>query len=95
MASSGGLSPGEGRRAARPAQVEEDERGEEHEEPLAQRSGNFFVVELAYAEEVSLGEVEANFLQSLAHGCRSNYPLVNRTKWESMKEHGLVYKLPS
>ena len=54
---------------------------EDHEEPLAQRSGNFSVVELAYPEEVFLGEVEANFLPSLAHGCRSNYPLVNRTSW--------------
>ena len=60
--------------------LEEDERGEDHEKPLAQRSGNFSVVELAYAEEVVLGEVEANFLPSLTHGCRSNYRLVNRTK---------------
>ena len=48
--------------------LEEDEGGEDHEEPLAQRSGYFSVVELAYAEEVFLGEVEANFLPSLAHG---------------------------
>src|SRR5258706_3153920 len=61
--------------------LEEDNRGEDHEEPLAQRSGNFSVVELAYAEEVFLGKVETNFLPSLAHGCRSNYPLVNRTNW--------------
>ena len=59
--------------------LEEDKRGENHEKPLAQRSGNFSVVELAHAEEVFLGEVEANFLPSLAHGCRSNYQLVNRT----------------
>lgn len=47
--------------------LEEDERGEDHEEPFAQRSGNFSVVELAYAEEVFLCEVEANFLPGLAH----------------------------
>ena len=68
---------------------------EDSEEPLTQRSGNFSVVELAYAEEVFLGEVEANLLPSLAHGCRSNHPLVNRTRWEGVKEHGPVYRPPS
>ena len=53
--------------------LEEDKGREEHEEPLAQKSGHFSVVELTYAEEVFLSEVEANFLPSLVHGCRSNY----------------------
>lgn len=73
-------------------ELKEDEGGENHEEPLAQRGSDFSVVELAYAEKVFLCEVEADFLPGLAH----RYQAVRRSLAQGGSVRGCkpVYKLP-